>query len=78
MRSTWTDDGLIQLPQVKALGEPIPKELLPDQSLVHGAFGNGRFEVSGLRLHMPGRWEIYFDIGRGAIIERAQVDIDLD
>ena len=71
--------GLVQPPVVRAIGFSVPKEKLPDHALVHGAaVGNGRFEVQDLRLHMPGRWEIYFDIGRGAVIERAQVEIPLD
>jgi len=71
--------GLVQQPVVRAIGPSIPKEKLPDHALVHGAaVGNGRFEVQEMRLHMPGRWEIYFDIGRGAVIERAQVEIPLD
>lgn len=71
--------GLVQQPIVRAIGPSIPKERLPDHALVHGAaVGNGRFEVQQMRLHMPGRWEIYFDIGRGAVIERAQDEILLD
>jgi hypothetical protein len=27
--------------------------------------------------HMPGHWELYFDISRGGTSERAQFDIDL-
>jgi hypothetical protein len=37
----------------------------------------GRFEVSGMLFHMPGYWEIYFDLTRGAVTERAQVPVDL-
>ena len=70
--------GLVQLPRVKAVGAPIARERLPDHSLVHGAVGNGRFQVDGMRFHMPGRWEIYFDIGRGAGTERAQIELWLD
>jgi hypothetical protein len=35
--------------------------------------------VNGLRLHMPGTWEIYFDIGSpdGSSVERAQATVDL-
>jgi DNA-binding beta-propeller fold protein YncE len=71
--------GLVQPPVVRAIGPSIPREKLPDHALAHGAaVGNGRFVVQDLRLHMPGRWEIDFDIGRGAVIERAQVEITLD
>jgi YtkA-like protein len=38
----------------------------------------GRFHVEGMRFHMPGRWEMYFDITRGALTERAQVEVMLE
>ena len=40
--------------------------------------GPGHFIASGLRLHMPGNWEIYFDIARGALTERAQIALQLE
>lgn len=40
--------------------------------------GAGRFGVEGLLLHMPGRWELYFDITDGAVTERAQLDFILE
>jgi len=36
------------------------------------------FQVSGLRLHMPGRWQIYLDLVEGAHTERAQFDVALE
>lgn len=39
---------------------------------------DGRFRVTGMRFHMPGRWELYFEIVRGAVTERAQVTIELE
>jgi hypothetical protein len=38
----------------------------------------GRFRVEGMYFHMPGPWELYFDVRRGAHIERAQVAIELE
>ena len=38
----------------------------------------GRFLVTGLLFHMPGRWEVHFDITREGITERAQMDVNLD
>ncbi|MGP1346667.1 MAG: hypothetical protein ACTS3F_08380 [Phycisphaerales bacterium] len=35
------------------------------------------FRVHGLLLHMPGRWELYFDITQSGITERAQCSIQL-
>ena len=40
--------------------------------------GRGRFLLTGLRFHMPGRWEIHFDIVRGGVIERAQAEVALE
>ncbi|MEE8169824.1 MAG: FixH family protein [Phycisphaerae bacterium] len=42
------------------------------------ALGDGRFRVEGMLFHMPGHWELYFDITEGAITERAQDRIDLE
>jgi len=40
--------------------------------------GPGHFAVTGMLFHMPGYWELYFDITRGALTERAQVGVTLD
>ena len=40
--------------------------------------GGGAFTVTGMMFHMSGDWELYFDITRGAVTERAQLDIDLE
>jgi sugar lactone lactonase YvrE len=42
------------------------------------SLGNGRFRVQGLMLHMAGLWELYFDVARGGVTERAQVGIALE
>ena len=42
------------------------------------ALGEGRFHVEGARLHMPGAWELHFDVTRGAITERAQARVELE
>jgi len=39
---------------------------------------DGGFQVDGLLFHMPGRWELYFDVTRGALTERAQVEVVLE
>lgn len=39
---------------------------------------NGSFHVQGMLFHMPGRWELYFDITRDGRTERAQDVIFLD
>lgn len=41
------------------------------------AAGNGRFQVSGLLFHMPGRWEILFDVTLPDATERASAIMDL-
>jgi DNA-binding beta-propeller fold protein YncE len=35
----------------------------------------GRFLASGLLLHMPGRWELYLDVVRDGVLERAQLEL---
>ncbi len=39
------------------------------------AKGEGRFRAEGLLFHMPGRWEINFDVAAGAESERLTHDI---
>lgn len=36
---------------------------------------SGGSRAQGLLFHMPGRWELYFDVTQGAVTERAQVEI---
>ncbi len=66
--------GMNVKPQIRALNGPPVQDLLPG----HGAMSDGRFEVRGMLFHMPGAWELHFDIRHGAIMERAQVAIDVD
>ncbi|MEE8141931.1 MAG: hypothetical protein V3T77_02410 [Planctomycetota bacterium] len=42
------------------------------------AHGAGSFTVQGMLFHMPGRWELYFDITQGPVTERAQLDVKLE
>jgi hypothetical protein len=42
------------------------------------ALGKGRFSVEGMLFHMPGRWELYFDITRDGVTSRAQDEITLE
>jgi hypothetical protein len=42
------------------------------------AAGDGRFDVHGMLFHMPGYWEIYFDITSEGLTERAQTSIVLE
>lgn len=42
------------------------------------ALGDGHFRVDGTRLHMPGRWEMYFDVDAAGCTERAQVTLELE
>ena len=39
--------------------------------------GPGHFRVEGMLMHMPGYWELYFDLARGPLRERAQFAIEL-
>lgn len=38
---------------------------------------DGSFLVEGMLFHMPGRWDLYFDVHEAAIVERAQVALEL-
>lgn len=40
--------------------------------------GDGHFVARGMLLHMSGRWELYFDVTRGAVTERAQAAVTLE
>jgi hypothetical protein len=54
--------GMLRRPRIRRLGE--------DEE--------GTFLVEGMLFHMTGLWELHFDLTRGAITERAQVDIVLE
>ena len=38
----------------------------------------GEFIVQNMLLHMPGYWELYFDIERDGVTERAQTSVELE
>lgn len=42
------------------------------------ANADGTFTADGMLLHMPGSWELYFDVQRDGIAERAQVAVELE
>lgn len=42
------------------------------------SLGGDHFEAAGLLFHMPGYWEIYFDITSGGVTERAQFAVEID
>jgi hypothetical protein len=39
---------------------------------------DGSFSVRGLLLHMPGAWRLTFDVTRGGVTERAEVEVVLE
>ena len=39
---------------------------------------DGGFDVTGMLFHMGGSWELYLDVTRGAITERAQTRVELE
>jgi hypothetical protein len=39
--------------------------------------GDGRFEATGMLLHMPGRWELVFDVRAGPDSETLRATVDL-
>lgn len=38
---------------------------------------DGSFKAEGMLFHMPGHWELYFDVAEGGSTERAQCDVHL-
>lgn len=38
----------------------------------------GRFRVEGLMFHMPGYWELHFDVVSGGVVERAQASVEIE
>jgi len=40
--------------------------------------GAGRWHVQDMLFHMPGDWELYFDIKQDGIVHRAQEAIEVD
>ena len=40
--------------------------------------GEGRYRAEGLLFHMPGRWQLLFDVERGGRTERLATDILLE
>jgi hypothetical protein len=42
------------------------------------ATGAGRYRAEGLLFHMPGRWQLLFDVNRGGRTERLATDIVLE
>jgi len=42
------------------------------------ALDDGSFRATGMLFHMPGYWEIYFDITNQGVTERAQFPIEID
>lgn len=39
--------------------------------------GPGRWKAAGMLLHMPGRWEVFIDLDRDGLLERAQSTVVL-
>ena len=42
------------------------------------AASDARFRVTGMLFHMPGRWELMFDLSREGLLERAQTTVHLN
>jgi hypothetical protein len=72
-----------------ATGAPVDAALSADAAMpAHGhgmntrpvvrPLGLGRYEARGLEFHMPGRWELYLDLTRDGVTERAQMDVTLE
>lgn len=75
--------------EARAPDAPLPDvELVVDAAMPEHLHGMNRvptiarsgagFRVEGMKLHMPGNWELYFDVARGPIVERAQERFELE
>lgn len=42
------------------------------------ALGESRYRAAGLLFHMPGRWQLVFDLAAGPAIERLTADVVLE
>lgn len=42
-----------------------------------GRLPDGSYKAEGMLFHMPGHWELTFDVNHGGKTERAQADVDL-
>jgi hypothetical protein len=42
------------------------------------ARGDGLYVAEGLLFHMPGRWQLLFDVECGGRMERLEAEIDLE
>ncbi len=75
---------------VRADGKPLTGERLSVDGRMpehrHGmttqpivqVLSGGHFKVEGMLFHMPGRWELYFDISSEGRTERARVVVALE
>jgi hypothetical protein len=70
-------------------GSPAPESLKVDAHMPehrHGmnyratvsSTGAGRYVAEGLLFHMPGRWQLVFDVERGGQTERLATDLVLE
>ena len=80
----------VQLREGCRSGAPAEKVVLEMEAIMPGhghgmnthprvaPLGGGRFLATGFRFHMPGRWELHFDVRRGGVLERAQAEVLLE
>ena len=71
----------------KSAGSPSPKVEVDARMPAHGhgmnrvpkvtRLSDGTLKAEGMLFHMPGHWELYVDITRDGVTERAQFDVDL-
>jgi len=88
-RIPWGERFAIVVSAERTDGAPLAATLALDARMpehVHGmnreprveATGDGSWRVENLLFHMPGYWEVYFDLTRGAVTERAQFSVEVD
>ena len=79
----------IEISSCSKNGDPAPEDLKVDAQMPehrHGmnyrptiaVTGKGRYRAEGLLFHMPGRWQLVFDVERDGRTERLATDLLLE
>lgn len=73
----WVEPALDDAQLIVDAGMPHHHHGMNQQPTI-ARLADGSFAVDGMLFHMPGYWEIYFDVTRGPVTERAQISVELE